>query len=874
MQRVHRFRVWPDVSLSLLVQLRSLTLRTRPLSTLCFLLWSLTIATELSASEQEDCEQLLLTGQYQACIQASALAIEKKAYGSEWPLLKAQAEFAVGQYAEAQQTINAGLKRYSWSLPLRYLAWQIYHLNNEHEAADAFLNSIHELASRSAWRYTDADSLVALGQASLQRGMDPGQVLETFFDRAIQEYPDQRAAWLASGNLALAKHDYALANETFTAGLKQVPKDPDLLFGLSQALARSDSQRAAVLAAEVLEINPRHIPARMMQVGQLIDSEQYEAAKTELNQILSINPHLASAWASLAAIAHFENRPSDETAYYWQALCHHDQNPHVDYLIGKTLSEHYRFSEGTTYQKQALEKEEKYLPARIQLAQDQLRLGQEISGWEHAQQAHNQDGYDTTIFNLLELKDQLAQFRTLEDDSFIIRMEAREAAIYGEQVKALLHEAKQSLCQKYGLKLNQKITVEIFPDPDDFAVRTFGMPAVSGYLGVCFGKVITANSPASQADHPANWQSVLWHEFCHVVTLELTHNKMPRWISEGISVYEERQKNTFWGETMTPQYREMILQGETTPISQLSSAFMNPKSSLHIQFAYYQSSMVVEYLVRNFGLETVREILGDLQTGIPINVAIERRTKILGELEEEYAVWLKQQALDFAPQADWSEQDLRPLLNDDTKRFDDWIREHPDHFRGLMAYATILSEENRTAELETTLKKLVEIYPEYTGADNAAQQLAQLYQNQKRFAEEQQILEEHARINPDALEVYQRLIELYQQQEDWSAVYQTAHLAHAVNPLNQDSQLSLATACTRLDRRQEAIQAYRAILALDPHNKAEIHYQIARLLKSENQQQAKRHTLIALEQAPRFRAAHLLLLELTTENTTPRSQRN
>ncbi len=866
MQRVHRFRVWPDVLKPLLNQLRSLTLRTRPLSILSFLFFLSTAPVLLSASEMEDCEQLLRTGQYQACIQTSSAAIEKKAYGSEWPRLKAEAELAIGQYVEAQQTVTAGLKRYSWSLPLRYLAWQIYHLNNEHAAAEDYLASIHELASRSAWRYTDADSLVALGKASLQRGMDPGEVLETFYDRAIQEYPDQREAYLASGHLALSKHDFALAQETFFAGLKRLPQDPDLLFGLSQALQRSDPKRAASLEAQIRKINPSHLPIRMTEIARLIDSEEYEPAKAKLEEVLSLNPHLAEAWASLAAIAHFENRPYDETAYYWQALSHHDQNPHVDYLIGKMLAEHYRFAEGAAYQKQALEKDPKFLPARIQLAQDQLRLGEEVSGWKNALQAHAQDGYDTTTFNLLELKDQLARFKTLENESFIIRMEAGEAEVYGQQVKALLHAAKNTLCNKYGLQLDQKITVEIFPDPDDFAVRTFGMPAVSGYLGVCFGKVITANSPASQADHPTSWESVLWHEFCHVVTLELTSNKMPRWISEGISVYEERQRNPYWGEVMNSQYRELILKGETTPISQLSSAFMNPKSSLHIQFAYYQSSMVVEYIVENFGLQSIREILGDLQAGLPINVAIERRTKSLGDLEAEFSAWLQEQVKRFAPHVDWSEQDLRPLLNDDTKRFDDWVRDHPDHFKGLMAYASILSEENRTQELEATLKKLIEIHPEYTGGDNAALQLARLYRNQKRFDEEQQVLEQYARINPNALTVFQRLTERYQQQENWSAVYETVRKAHAVNPLNQDTQQALASACVHLNRQQEAIDAYRAILALAPHNKAETHYQLARLLQTENRQQAKRHTLIALEQAPRFRAAHLLLLELTTNS--------
>ncbi len=58
----------------------------------------------------------------------------------------------------------------------------------------------------------------------------------------------------------------------------------------------------------------------------------------------------------------------------------------------------------------------------------------------------------------------------------------------------------------------------------------------------------------------------MWHEFCHVITLNLTHNKMPRWLSEGISVYEESQQDPRWGQQMNPQYRQMILSGQLTPV--------------------------------------------------------------------------------------------------------------------------------------------------------------------------------------------------------------------------------------------------------------------------------------------------------------------
>ena len=93
----------------------------------------------------------------------------------------------------------------------------------------------------------------------------------------------------------------------------------------------------------------------------------------------------------------------------------------------------------------------------------------------------------------------------------------------------------------------------MFPQQQDFAIRTFGLPGGAGFLGVCFGTVITANSPASQGASPTCWEATLWHEFCHVVTLNKTNNKMPRWLSEGISVYEERQADKTWGQTMTPQ---------------------------------------------------------------------------------------------------------------------------------------------------------------------------------------------------------------------------------------------------------------------------------------------------------------------------------
>ena len=188
------------------------------------------------------------------------------------------------------------------------------------------------------------------------------------------------------------------------------------------------------------------------------------------------------------------------------------------------------------------------------------------------------------------------------------------------------------------------------------------MPDNPGFLGVCFGRVVTANSPASQGGNPANWEAVLWHEFCHVVTLQLTKNKMPRWLSEGISVYEELQANPTWGQTMNPRYREMVLGDDLTPVSELSAAFLTPKSDLHVQFAYYQSALVVEYLAGEFGFEKLKAILRDLANGVDINEAIAKHTAPMKQIEKEFATFAKAKAEALGPGLDWKKPEAESGL--------------------------------------------------------------------------------------------------------------------------------------------------------------------------------------------------------------------
>lgn len=820
-----------------------------------------------AAAADLDATQLLYQrGEYERCLEECRAAIDSMAYGEAWHVLKADVEMTTGDYPAARATLEAALLKYTWSVKLRVRLREAMRFTGEADRVPEINTEIARLVEASPWRYTDAENLVLLGWLALELGGDAREVQESFFQRARRNNPVHRLPRLALGRLALEKRDFQFASEIFREALKSTPDDLDLLFGLAEALAGSDPEEVEKLEARIVELNPRYVPLLRRRVDRSIEAEEYDAAEQELSTILGINPRDPAALAYWAVIAHLRNESRQETELRTEALATWATNPEVDHIIGRELSQKYRFREGAAHQRQALAFDAHYLPARKQLAQDLLRLGDEEAGWQLVDEAFQSDQYDITIYNLITLRDSLSRFATLETEGFIVRMDAHEAEVYGPRVLELLAEARSTLPPKYGVELQGPVLVEIFPHPADFAVRTFGMPGVAGYLGVCFGNVITANSPASQAANPANWESVLWHEFAHVVTLNLTHNRMPRWVSEGISVYEERQRDPAWGERLTPAYREFILGHELTPISQLSGAFLNPKSMQHIAFAYYESSLVIEYLIETYGFEALQRILGDLGAGVYINDALERHTVPLPTLEAGFEEYAHRLARQLGPDVDWSEPILEGGGGTPDVRLKQFLTENPNNYNALRMYSNLLVKLERWSEAEPLLVKLLEIDPRSGGSNGTAAQLAEVQRRLGREREELATLTRWAELDDAALPAYQRLIELGTRQADWETVRLNAVRWRAVDPLVPQPHRALADAAEKLGDDAQALAALRSLQSVSGHDTTETHLRLARILHRQGADaEARRHLLQSLEAAPRYRDAQRLLLEIVGE---------
>ena len=827
------------------------------------------------ATELADAEQLFHSGQYRECIAACSEAIEEGLWPVDWRILKMRAELTTGQHSQALETFETALATYPTSIPLRLCGYDSLRLNDRAPAAEEQLRSIQELTQRESWRYGDSVNRVAIGRALYLAGADARRVLESFYDPAKKMNTVIADPYIATGELALEKHDFALAAEAFAEAARRAPDDPDVQFGLARALG-DDADKAASALAKALAINRRHIPSLLLQAERAIDAEEFIEAETLLAMVLDLNPQHPRAWAYRAVIAYLNGQPEHAAHCRTQALRPWPKNPEVDFAIGQKLSRAYRFEEGASHQRAALEFDPRYRPARLQLSQDLLRLGHENEGWTLAAESFDDDQYNVVAFNLTTLRDNLAKFYTIENQDFILRMDSRESQLYGRRAMRLLQRAKSVLCEKYQVQLPRAIVVEMFPRQSDFAIRTFGLPGGAGYLGVCFGGVITANSPAAQGESPANWEAVLWHEFCHVVTLSKTKNRIPRWLSEGISVYEERQANAAWGQSMTPHHRQTILTGGFRPISQLSGAFMKASSAADLRFAYFESSLAVEYLVGRFGSRSLFGILDDLRDGLAINAALARRTEPLDELDLHFAAWLRRQAADFAPPVDWR----RPEISADAEpnAFAEWNETHPNAYWGLVAEGRAWAGTRDWARARKPLAAAVALLPKYADTDSAYPLLAKVDRELHDTVAERSTLEALASLAADAAPQRLRLAELASERGDWRSVAEHSAAALAVNPLAPAAHRLLARATEQLGDDAMATESLQSLLTFDPIDIADIHYRLAiqywrEGMKPESEPairgMAKRHLLMALENSPRFVAAHRLLLEIVRAERQP-----
>ncbi len=238
-----------------------------------------------------------------------------------------------------------------------------------------------------------------------------------------------------------------------------------------------------------------------------------------------------------------------------------------------------------------------------------------------------------------------------------------DQAVLAHYLVPYYEAARKELGKKYGYVPDEPVRVEVFHTWDDFSVRTTGFRGFTA-LGACFGPMITLVSP-DDSDLRRNdfmWTATVWHEYTHVLTLALSDHRVPRWLTEGFSVYEEGARDKSWERGMTRDLFDAYFNGEIIPVRLLNRVFRGPR----ILFGYYEGGLIVDLLAQEHGFDKVVDMLRayakDLSTEAVFQQTFGFGTR---DFDQQFLKWIKEKklaGLRLVPR--WSDASVQRLLGE------------------------------------------------------------------------------------------------------------------------------------------------------------------------------------------------------------------
>src|SRR5262249_49095287 len=360
---------------------------------------------------------------------------------------------------------------------------------------------------------------------------------------------------------------------------------------------------------------------------------------------------------------------------------------------------------------------------------------------------------------------------------------------------------------------------EIFPKHDDFAVRTFGLPGMIGALGACFGRVVAMDSPKARPPGEFQWEATLWHELGHVITVQMSNQRVPRWLTEGISEYEEQRARPEWRRDMDLMYAGLLNKGETLKLTDLNAAFQNPKT---ISLAYYEGSLVVEHIVSAYGQAGLNKLLRTFALGMDTDAALKEalHTDFAGmQAGFDETVEKKFGAMRKALAVPDGAGDLLKLPAAALKALAD---ANAHSFPLQMALGRALRKEGQLDEAMQAFERAADLIPTAAGKDSPHDQMAEIAAQKKDTAREIRELTALIGIDFNNIEAPRQLASLLRQGgvDDAAKLAPVYQRIAAIDPFDPEAHTALGRFALQRDEADAAAREFRVVLALNPVDKA------------------------------------------------------
>lgn len=696
---------------------------------------------------------------------------------------------------------------------------------------------------------------VRLGVAA--RALGQFQAANSYFRAADAIAPDDALVNIEWGELFLEKYNRQEALKSFQSAIKADPQNVRAVLGLARVVGDQDPPAAKKALDAVLATNPNYVPAHLYIAELALDDRRRDDARESVKKALAVNVNSLEARSIDGAIAVLEGRTADFQAQADAALKINPGYGEFYRVAGSHLARNYRFDEAVELTRRALTLDPENVTARTDLGMTLLRLGDEAGARTALETSFKVDPYDVMTYNSLSLLDTLDKFVTVTDGNLIVRLHPDEAAVMREHAMPLAKEAMAALSRRWDFTPAGPILIELFPKHDDFAVRTMGLPGLVGALGVCFGKVVTLDSPKARPPGQFSWEETLWHELAHVFTLQMSNNRVPRWLTEGISEWEETRAGRDWGRRMEVDFAQALETGKALKVKDLNDGFTDPEL---ISMAYYEASILVDHLAQTYGEEKLRALVRSFAKGIETDAALkEAYNATVDEIQASFDTRLERQ---FGP--------IRRALKvpevpegADAVALQRLVEANPGSFVLRMRLGVALQKAGDAAGAIAQLEKAGELLPLATGADNPNSIIASIALGQKDTARAIRALEAVVKVDHYDVEAARKLASLIAEDNDLARTGAAYERVVALDPFDAHAQAVAGRAAMGRRDAPRALRAFRAALASSPPDRATAHADLAEAyLLAGDMTEAKRQALAALELAPAFERAQDLLLKI------------
>jgi tetratricopeptide (TPR) repeat protein len=685
-------------------------------------------------------------------------------------------------------------------------------------------------------------------KAEAARSLGDRQGANSYFRAAVEQFPEDPGVRTRWGNLFRETNQDNEAAKLYQESLGLDPNHVPALVALATIAAESFSEGARKWLADALSRDSENVAALLLRARMELEEGLVAEGDATLDAALEIVEERRLAPLEVYALKASADllRGTVDSEWTQKALAYNPAygdiyaTPAHFYVITR------RYREAIALYQKAVEIQPNLYAAHAELGANLLRENRIAEAQQHLVISYNGDRTSARTVNTLRLIDSFDNFvvtafgKALDPASsepgIILRLHEDEQPIIESYVRDLVSRSIDAYTERYGYTLEEPVIVELYPDSDDFAVRTSGLPGI-GLLGVTFGYLVAMDSPSARGDGEFHWGTTLWHEIAHVFTLEATNHLVPRWFSEGISVFEEWSTGPLPGRHIPVDVLLAVGEDKFLPVAELDRGFIRPTFPGQVIVSYMQAGLVCEYIAANFGQEALRAMLAVFRDGGDTAQAIEMATGITpAAFDERFEAFVA--------------AELGPIV----ANLQQWELEQRAAFESVEA-----GDWSKAAEFA---ERAIALFPDYVDENSAYVVLARAQQEAgDRAAALATLREYHKRggFDPNALMQLARWL-ADEEPAEAVAVLEDVLL---VAPLGEGVHGELGDRLLATGRAAEALPEYEILFAMQPHDQAVAHLRLAKAYDAlENKTLAREHLLYALEIAPNYREAQQMLLEM------------